>query len=72
VLAATTVEDLKEQLTQLMKGLDFCFRQVKGQLPRKKSPQARIRCPEPMRKYSQTGMGRWRRRRKRATGTWRL
>ena len=38
VLAATTVEDLKEQLTQLMKGLDFCFRQVKGQLPRKKKP----------------------------------
>ena len=38
VLAATTVEDLKEQLTQLMKGLDFCFRQVKEQLPRKKKP----------------------------------
>ena len=38
VLAATTVEDLKEQLTQLMKGLDFCFRQVKKQLPRKKKP----------------------------------
>ena len=38
VLAATTEEDLKEQLTQLMKGLDFCFRQVKGQLPRKKKP----------------------------------
>ena len=32
------VEDLKEQLTQLMKGLDFCFHQVKGQLPRKKKP----------------------------------
>ena len=38
VLAATTVNSLKEQLTQLMKGLDSCFRQVRQQLPREKKP----------------------------------
>ena len=38
VLAATTVNGLKEQLTLLMKGLDSCFRQVRRQLPRKKKP----------------------------------
>ena len=36
VLAATTVNDLKEQLTLLMKGLDSCFRRVMQQLPREK------------------------------------
>ena len=38
VLAATTVNGLKEQLTLLMKGLDSCFRQVRRQLPRERKP----------------------------------
>ena len=38
VLAATTVNDLKEQLTMLMKGLTSCFLQAKQQLPREKKP----------------------------------
>ena len=38
VLAATTVKDLKEQLTLLMKGLAACFLQAKRQLPREKKP----------------------------------
>ena len=37
-LAATTVNDLKEQLTMLMKGLTSCFLQAKQQLPREKKP----------------------------------
>lgn len=36
VLAATTVNGLKEQLTLLMKGLDSCFQQVMQPLPRDK------------------------------------
>ena len=36
VLAATTVNGLKEQLTQLMKGLECCFSRVMQQLPREK------------------------------------
>ena len=38
VLAATTVEELKEQLTLLMKELDFCFCRIKQHLPREKKP----------------------------------
>ena len=38
VLAATTVNGLKEQLTLLMKRLDSCFRQVRRQLPRERKP----------------------------------
>ena len=38
VLAASGANDLKVQLTQLMKELDICFRRVKQQLPRKKKP----------------------------------
>jgi len=38
VLAATTVNGLKEQLTLLMKGLDFCFRQAMKQLQQEKKP----------------------------------
>ena len=38
VLAATTVKDLKEQLTLLMKGLASCFLQAKQQLLRAKKP----------------------------------
>ena len=38
VLAATTVNGLKEQLTLLMKELDSCFRQAMQQLPREKKP----------------------------------
>ena len=38
VLAATTVNGLKEQLTLLMKGLDSCFRQARRQLPRERKP----------------------------------
>ena len=38
VLAATTVNGLKEQLTLVIKGLDGCFRRVMQQLPREKKP----------------------------------
>ncbi len=38
VLAATTVNGLKERLTLLMKGLDCCFHRVMQQLPREKKP----------------------------------
>ena len=38
VLAAATVNGLKEQLTLLMKDLDFCFRRIKQRLPREKKP----------------------------------
>ena len=38
VLAATTVDGLKEHLTQLMKGLESCFRQSEMELPREKKP----------------------------------
>ena len=38
VMAAATVNDLKEQLTLLMKGLDSCFRRTLQQLPREKKP----------------------------------
>ena len=38
VLAATTVEELKEQLTPLMKGLGSCFLQVKREIAREKKP----------------------------------
>ena len=38
VLAAATVNGLKEQLTRLMQGLDSCFRRVMRQLPREKKP----------------------------------
>ncbi len=38
VLAAETVNGLKEQLTLLMKGLGCCFLRVKQQLPREKKP----------------------------------
>ncbi len=38
VLAAATVNGVKEQLTLLMKGLDSCFRQAMKQLPREKKP----------------------------------
>ena len=38
VLAAETVNGLKEQLTLLMKELGCCFLRVKQQLPREKKP----------------------------------
>lgn len=38
VLAAATVNGLKEQLTLLMRGLDSCFRRTLQQLPREKKP----------------------------------
>ena len=38
VLAATTAGGLKEHLTQLMKGLESCFRQSREELPRAKKP----------------------------------
>ena len=38
VLAATTADGLKEHLTQLMKGLESCFRQSGEELPREKKP----------------------------------
>ena len=38
VLAATTADGLKEHLTQLMKGLESCFRQSREDLLREKKP----------------------------------
>ena len=38
VLAATTTDCLKEHLTQLMKGVESCFRQSREELPREKKP----------------------------------
>ena len=70
VLAATTVNGLKEQLTLLMKGLDFCFRQAMKKLQQEKKPACEDTLSGRMRKCSPTGTGRWCRRRKEGTGIW--